>query len=225
MFDDVEDKIRRNLLVYSWVVLVALWIDRPVWNLLGIFDQYLAAVPPHKFIFVAIVIQIYLLLRYRFSSQALRAWRRYLVEAGGVFRRLIATDVQQRVSRFKSNRTNELFDPRLQTYIIDEETYEPLAQGSRLQMHEMDVAALKFDSTWSGSFSCSTHLKNKSGAYSARSGGNRINFTYTGYRKIILIIKAIPALVLYTKGAVEMIFPVVLGLASLGVLLFQLCFM
>jgi hypothetical protein len=224
MLDDVEDKIRRNLLVYSWTILVTFWIDRPIWYLVDIFDNVKGSIPAQKLIVIAIVIQIYLLLRYRFSSQALRAWRRYLVEVGGVWRKLVASDIRNKVRRFKFNRANVIFQPNLQAYILDDQDYEPLSQAKKLIMREMEVAAMKFDSTWSGSFSCNRHLSDDTGAYSARSGGNRIDFRYTGLRKAFLVVRSIPTLLFYTKGAVEMIFPFVLGVTALSMLLIRLFF-
>jgi len=87
MIDDVDDKIRRNLLVYAAVILATVWLGAPLWSMLSAIGLINSSIPETKIIVVAIAIQLYLLMRYRFSAQALRSWRRYLVESGSICRR------------------------------------------------------------------------------------------------------------------------------------------
>lgn len=76
MEEDSDDKIRRNLIVASTAVLLGAWLELPAASvmkrLLG--DDISATVQPWRLWTAALALLVYLILRYKFSPGALRAW-------------------------------------------------------------------------------------------------------------------------------------------------------
>lgn len=221
MIDDVDDKIRRNLLVYAAVILATVWLDAPLWSMLSAKGLINSTIPETKIIVVAIAIQLYLLMRYRFSAQALRSWRRYLVESGSICRRYVISDIAKRLEKFKQNGETVLFEPTLRDYVTREETDPAVSSGLELKMQKLSLGNIKFESTWHGDFSCVAELSATDGTQSIRHGGVRIGYNYSGFNKAILVLGALPKICFYSKGAVELALPISLGFAAVAALAFR----
>ena len=66
MFDDQDDKIRRNLFVYSSLVISAWWLDISPIQIASSKLDFLSDVSASKVLTLTLFVQIYLLLRYKF---------------------------------------------------------------------------------------------------------------------------------------------------------------
>jgi hypothetical protein len=219
MLDDVNEKIRRNLVVFSVACLAIKWLDLSVVKILSSQFFWLSGIEPGKLLLVAVLIQIYLLLRYRFSPSASRAWREMIVEVIRLIRGKVRYEIQYKVKNFKFFSKSPLFKPDLSAYIEREIADDTLGDGVRMTVRKMSAQSIKFASSWKGDFSCATLIDRADGQTIRKSGGYRLDFEFDIWSRVLIWMKATFHMLFYTRATVELFFPGFLGLASLVVLL------
>jgi hypothetical protein len=103
---DDDDKVRRNLVVASSIVLLAAWLGMPLATLaermLGVSAGSPATftLSPSRFWSAALFMLVYFIVRYRFSSEARKALR--------AFRRERQLILNHKASRYLANRVSRL---------------------------------------------------------------------------------------------------------------------
>ncbi len=222
MIDDVDEKIRRNLLIYSSLCLIAKWLDISVAEIATAQFQWLRVPSSNNLVAVAIVVQIYLLLRYRFSKLASRAWREMQVEIIRMIRRFIRADIEYKIGSFKNFQKCTLFKPDLAAYISREQADDIVGDGVPMTIRQLTPYGIRFKNSWSGEFSCASFADRPDGSTAHRSGGYRIEFNYGFWDRMIIWAKASIPIILYTRGSIELVTPVALGLISLAFLCYEL---
>lgn len=221
MFDDQDDKIRRNLFVYASLVIAAWWLDISLAQVAKSQLVFLKDVSVSKMLWLTLCVQIYLLLRYRFSRLSRRAWREYTVEVGRLIRRKVFADISERLRNFRLHAQSQLFKPQLRIY-LDHEVEDHIGKdGLRYKTTEMSLDGVDFHDAWTGDIRCSRVLTHSEGS-NAGGGRNGLGFEYDEWERFVLRTKAALTVLLYTRGAVEMLLPVVLGLVSALIIGLQL---
>lgn len=224
MLDDQDDKIRRNLLVYASLVIAAWWLDISLAQVAKSQLVFLKDVSVSKMLWLTLFVQTYLLLRYRFSRLSRRAWREYTVEVGRLIRRKVFTDISERLRSFHLNGQSRLFKPQLGLYIRREQDEHIGKDGIPYKMTEMSTGFIKHKGLWEGEVSCLRELTHSDGSYSKVQGGFGLEYEYDKWDRLVIRTKAALTVLLYTRGAVEMLFPVVLGLVSASIIGLQLLY-
>lgn len=219
MLDDVSEKIRRNLLVFSALSLAIKWLDLSVMEIAKAQFPWLKEQSLHSFLGLAIAVQIYLLLRYRFSPLASRAWREMTVEIMRMIRRLIRADIKHRVEYFQYFTKSSLFKPDLAAYIAREQADDSIGDGIPMVIKELTPHAIRFQSTWKGEFACASLSDRSDGRVLRKAGGYRVEFEYGVWERGMIWAKAAMPIVFYTRGSVELFVPIALGFMSLFSLL------
>lgn len=219
MLDDVNEKIRRNLLLFSAACLAVKWLDLSIVEILSNQIQWLNSTKPQRLLSIAIVVQVYLLLRYRFSPLASRAWREMKVEITRVIRGMIQTDIKYKVENFHFFKKSQLFEPNLAEYIERESRY--LGNGIPLTLREMLPRKIRFTSSWTGGFACETVSDRPDGSELRFFDAFRLRFEYDSWSRILICMKATVPVLFYTRAAVELFVPIFIGLTSLLFLSFE----
>lgn len=222
MLDDQDDKIRRNLLVYASLVIAAWWLDISLAQVAKSQLVFLKDVSVSKMLWVTLCVQTYLLLRYRFSKLSRRAWREYKAEIGRLIRSYVFADISERLRSFGFNMQSRLFKPQLRIYLDHEEEDHIGKDGLRYKTTEMSLDYIDFHDAWTGDIRCSRLLTHSDGSYSRGGGRFGLGFEYDKWERFVIRTKAALTVVLYTRGAVEMLLPVVLGLVSASIIGLQL---
>lgn len=222
MLDDVNEKIRRNLLLVSAACLAIKWLDLSIAKILSSQIQWLNSPEPQSLLSIAIVVQVYLLLRYRFSPLASRSWREMTVEVMRVIRRMVRADIKYKVENFHFFKISQLFQPNLAEYIKRELGDDTFGDGIPLTLRKMSPHAIRFGSSWKGEFACDTLFDRPDGRMLQKAGGYRLEFEYDLWSRILIWIKAAVPVLFYTRAAVELFFPIFIGLTSLLVLSIEL---
>lgn len=222
MLDDVNEKIRRNLLVYSAICLSLKWLELTVVEIATAQFAWLKFPTPHRFFVLAIVIQIYLLLRYRFSPLASRAWREMRVEIMRMMRLLVKADIKHKVENFHYFAKSNLFKPDLAAYIQRDQSDDSIGDGVPMMIRELSPHAFHFQDPWKGDFACASLSDRSDGRVLRKAGGYRVEFEYGVWERGMLWAKAALPIIFYTRGSVELLVPIAFGLASLMCLLIDL---
>lgn len=213
MFDDVDDKIRRNLIVFSFFVLAAWWLELPLdWPLDK--RETFSNVNQTKFLWLALAVQIYLLLRYRFSKSSTKAFSEYKIEAEKLFRRRLETYIAKKITNFSKNLDVSLFSPSLRRYVEHEEKDDLRGDAEPNKLVAIEVKSINFEAKWSGTVSCVRTLFGSKNNEIKRSGGVEPIFFVHKFDQAIVWLKVLAHISLYTRGAIELLLPVALGIAS-----------
>lgn len=222
MFDDQDDKIRRNLFVYSSLVIAAWWLGISPLKIASSKLDFLADVSAVKMLWLTLCVQSYLLLRYRFSRLARRAWKEFTVEVGRLVRSRVSDDINNRLENFRLNGRSNVFDPQLSEYVDRDESERLGKDGGRYRMVDMWAGSTVFKTAWTGDINCVRSFKHDDGSYGETAGGFGLKFAYDRWAQFVIGSRAALTVLFYTRGAVEMLLPVVLGAISTLIICSQL---
>ena len=224
MFDDQDDKIRRNLFVYSSLVISAWWLDLSPIQIASSKLDFLSNVSASKVLTLTLFVQIYLLLRYKFSRVASRAGREYSVEVGRLINTRVRSDISTRLENFRFNGRCSLFSPQLSEYVRDAENDRVVDNGVPYRMHALSPSSIVFKTSWTGDVGCNYELIDPNSSFCSSSSGNRLSFDYGKWERFAIWLRATLNVLLYTRGAVEMLLPIFLGLVSAVITSYRLFF-
>jgi hypothetical protein len=224
MFDDQDDKIRRNLFVYSSLVIAAWWLDISPIQIASSKLDFLSDVSASKVLTLTLFVQIYLLLRYKFSRVARRAGREYSVEVGRLVNSRVRNDISSRLENFRFNGRCSLFNPQLSEYVRDAENDRVVNNGVTYKMYALSSSSIVFKTSWTGDIGCNRALIDPNGSVCYSSGGNGLSFEYGTWERFVIWLRASLNVLLYTRGAVEMLLPIFLGLVSAVITSYRLFF-
>jgi hypothetical protein len=224
MFDDQDDKIRRNLFVYSSLVISAWWLDISPIQIASSKLDFLSDVSASKVLTLTLFVQIYLLLRYKFSRVARRAGREYSVEVGRLVNSRVRNDISSRLENFRFNGRCSLFNPQLSEYVDRDESERIGKDGGRYRLIGMRAGSIVFKNSWSGGINCVRSFVHDDGSYGETAGGFGLEFEYDKWAQFGIVFKALMTVLFYTRGAVEMLLPIFLGLVSAVITSYRLFF-
>lgn len=222
MLDDVDDKIRRNLLVFSFFVVAAWWLELPLEWPLSYRDSFNNVNRTHL-LTLALAVQIYLLLRYRFSRATIKCFNEYKVEASILFRRKLESYIANKTTNFTKNLDSSLFSPRLQLYVENEEQDDAFGDGLHNKLVALKVTDVKFKDRWSGTVSCTRTLIGSSNFEIHRDGGHYPEFIVGKSHRALVWLRVLAHIVFYTRGAIELTLPAALGILSCITIFAELC--
>jgi len=223
MIDDDNDKVRRNLVVASSIVIIFAWlgvseavlVEKLIGNQLALINWKVSV------LFIAIL--TYLSMRYRFADSTKKEYGRLLSEWNAILANNIEKRIHQLFRIFTKKRQDiDIFSPKLSDYVNSQIT--DTAFGERRDWHLilLQNTSIQPKDSWSGELGVAIDLGDADGYTSKRVGGNKIEYSFQGYERIRLVAISSMRLVTYTKGAIDFIAPILLTISSFIILFLRL---
>lgn len=221
-FDDSNGKVRRNLLVYSFAIVISTFLNLSLLEhskVLGAIDM--ASIPPLRFWIVITFVLMYLFYRYWFDDKTKGAIELFKTEFGSnqylYIRRLLNNDIENSILKNKKtkyfNNFQELEEPRIVEF--NKEYGKPISVVSNTSPTFDD------DSKWRGSMT-NSYLIEWNGNHYGKNGGNGCNFDIPLPVRYYLEIKILFKMIIYSKSVTELITPISLFYAALIISLKEL---
>lgn len=210
---DEDDKVRRNLVVVSGVILATAFLELPVSGVIDLFanaPEPFKAIPQSKFWAIGLTLLAYLLSRYRFSADG-----KDMVQVVTQTRENEETKLRQgelwRARReFNSNGTIRPSISELRTPVEELRTNADLIRETPLGLE------LKFNEPWN-SLGDLTKIPFSFSSDQANFGNKGVfGATFTGTQKIYFKCRAMLIGYAYSEGAIQKLAPVIF--ASLAVI-------
>lgn len=219
--DDVDDKVRRNLVVFSGLVLTAAWLGRPeMWPLSTLIKADMPT-PAWRITSLALVVLIYLVARYWFSQAHAAARHVMSVDwATNVSRVRDALIVKTLKNYHRTNKQPAFITTNLEEYLRDEWASwgGENASDRELQFISVHITPSNF---WEGDVS-STRRFVDGGKSGTANGGNTLVFQFPPRSRARVSFTAAIYQASYSRTAVEYFVPLVLAYFALLVLLYRL---
>ena len=209
MLDDDDKKVRRNLVLYSTIIIGAWFLGISIQSLAKEFlpsETSLTEIPVYKITLIQIAVQTYLFLRYRFSEYAKNEFNDFEKEIEGLFQIKTEKYVRRKIRRFRAYLTDTTFNPTLQEYVKDEEENRS-GFGKNNKLVSMQIDQIAFKTSWSGDIKIYKELKTEDGGDISRTGGNVLQFALGKPHQFYIRAKSIVHVIMYTSGATNYIFP------------------
>ena len=221
--EDTQEKARRNLVVFCSVVLFCAWLGLDEVQLIKrVFggDNLGSGVSATRAVIVALVVVIYLSLRYRFTQ----SFQSFLHSLSGEWSTRVGNESMNflnshlRVAASKSGisgvfsddiRTKVRTAHGISSNVFDDENFEL----------KLWVSGITFRNPFEGSTSLTVQAKNNITLQEYSSSGSGIyNFKIHGFNKFKVKSKTVIKLVMYSEMSVEHLIPIALAALSLVLL-------
>lgn len=222
-FDDSSEKLRRNLLVFSFAILVSTFLNLGIQKQTTIFSSIdIASVSPLKFWCLITLVLIYLFYRYWFDDKTNQAINLFKTEFNS-YRFLY---IKQLLNKNIATALLKMNQPK---FFTDYKELDESHVVSNNKLHGMPISAVsnanpEFDEqgAWSGKLGNSYSIKwNGDGVY-GKSGGNYNRFVIPLLRVYVLRMKILSKIVTYSKSVTELITPILLFVVALCICLYEL---
>lgn len=237
--DDTEDKIRRNLVAFSSIVILGAWLDIP---LKAIADKALTSgaldqVTPWRVWVAVVAVQAYLILRFRFSAETLAEARMLRRAWSLIYRGRVVAVLHRHLAAFsKSQRESPFFPNRLTDVASLEPPHVALKAGGTKEslgvpsLIATDITFLDQARAPTDTDETAPPLEVYRGyvnlAFSWPGGASRMGgsteFQVTGWRRYALDLTTLWTLCLYSPEAMKLILPSALALVAASIALFKL---
>jgi hypothetical protein len=220
--EDTQEKARRNLVVFCSVVLFCAWLGLDELQLIKrVFGgEYLSSqTSASRAVLVALVVLIYLTLRYRFTV----SFQKFLNSVEGVWSSRVSDETKNFLnSHLKSvarkNATSKVFSENIRNSIrtaygmssnvFDDENFELT----------LSVTNTGFKNPFEGTTNLTVEAKNPTTLQEfASTGGVSYAFKVHGFNRIYVSVKTFVKLVVYSEISVENLVP--MAMASLSFVL------
>lgn len=218
--DDSSEKIRRNLLVFSFIIVVSSFLDISIQKESKVFNAFdLASVSPFKFWLVITFILIYLFYRYWFDTNSHAAIDHFKNEQNNVnyreIKKLLNKDIENSFLKNKQPKylkgLAELENPH---YVENTKTHgKPVKVESTGNLTYNGVAWIgrignEYSITWDG-------------ANYAHAGGNDNKYEIPFLRKKYIQLITMINIIIYSKSIGELIIPLTLFAVALSISVYK----
>lgn len=219
--DDSDDKVRRNLVVFSALVLAAAWLEHPeLWLLSSLMVDSAAPPPAWKVTVLALCVQAYLIARYWFSA------------AHEVGRNVMGKDWDRILNRLRTQMITDAFEKyhltkKQPAFIVDdlkEAVRKDLAEWSstpdQSQLEFISIA-ITLQNSWEGRVVADRRISGDKRT-GQKSGGNYFHLKIPSGIKMKLKLRVLFRQIIFTQTTVEYLVPIVLAAAASSVLVQKL---
>jgi len=235
MTEDTNERARRNLLLFSASVLIYIWLGMPelvfLKKLLGL-DA--AVVEPVRFTAVAFLIQIYLVLRYRFSPASAGAIADLQRDLGSLRHKWVTAQLHKGLRDFnRTKRQPDFYKTDLKAYAVEALKQEEAIFPNREEHGEDETSTtgpmnVSIDyagftpgiDIWTGRVQV-TRSYETDRKIGTSAGGMQLDYSFSRRARIAMTVGATPRL-LYTHFAVEYAIPVLVAAIATVVLAWRL---
>lgn len=224
--DDANDKIRRNLLAISVLVIVLWWIDVKELELLKrALGDVGKDVALWKVRLGALILLIYFLLRYRFSEN----FTKFYIEK------------RKDLGHLTKTYSNKFLDDALGKYVVKGKSQSVFSNPKdevknylasirevhkdsifKITNHTLNPSYTKGD--WEGviNFGLAASYGSTYGEQTTRQ--QEISFEIKGFNKWMICVKCWIILLAYSKTSIEYLLPMLLGVMAIGIILYRMIF-
>jgi ABC-type multidrug transport system fused ATPase/permease subunit len=223
---DEDDKVRRNLVVASAAVLLCAWLKVSIPALANRLMSGPTSAPsitldPVRLWAGALVVLVYLLLRFRFCKATGEAWTDYKKEWSKVRERIATATLRAHLRRASQKRIESpLFDTSLVNLLAQKTraTQEDLGnlQVDRLRTPVVEAPGITMMDGYSGKANLA-FLWTDEGAVQHASAGYVEDFAFRKYERWKLIVRTALELATYSRASVQVFVPVLLAVLAFGV--------
>lgn len=223
MIDDDNDKVRRNLVVASSIVITFAWLGVGEIVLIQKLIGHEVALLNWKVSVLFIAILTYLSLRYRFADSTIREYGRLI----GEWNAIVANNVDKRIHQLfriftKTPQDTVLFSPKLSDYVNSQIADTAFGEKKDWHLVSLQHTSIQPKDMWSGELNMAIELMSADGYTSSRTGGNNIEYSFTGFERYRVLVISLIRLMTYTKGAIDFIAPISLTTFAFIILIFRL---
>lgn len=221
---DDDDKVRRNLVVASSIILLAAWLGMPLAavaeRMLGISAGSPAtfSLNPNRFWSATLFVILYFFLRYRFSGEARRAVRAFRRERRLILKHKISNTVSRLVATFsRTGKDSDVFNNQLS--VIAKERAESMSRNgspvdaglSQWGSPKVAVTSVVFTEQYAGN----------SGLYfewsvprQSSAAGVSVAFDISGARRVWLNFASTIQALGYSRASIQYVVPVLLSVLA-----------
>lgn len=220
--DDTDDKVRRNLVVFSALIVASAWLGHPeLWLVTKLLTPEAATPPAWKVSTLALAVLIYLFARYWFSAAHMNA-RTHMKEEWYLNKYTILLHlITQSISKYnKTQKQPIIIKTDLSDYSKEEAKERGLSSNEKFEIRFTSVQ-ISQTAAWVGEIS--TQLEFISSTYSGVSyGGRALIYEIPSMRRGLIKFQATLTQSVYSKTAVEYFTPLALSATALGILLVRI---
>lgn len=223
MIEDDNEKIRRNLVFASSLIIILFWLGVGENILIEKLIGNQIVLTNWKVSTLLIAILVYLSLRYRFAETTQKDFGRLL----GEWNAILSANVDRRIRHLfknftKTQRDTEVFTPKLSAYVNDQITDTAFGEGKNWKLFLLEQTSIHPKDNWSGELKMAIELRSSDGYISKRAGGNSIEYSLNGYGRYFILTVSSLRLAAYTKGAIDFIAPILLAIIAFLILIARL---
>lgn len=209
--EDTGDKIRRNLVVFSALILIAAWLRVP---LSALAEKTLGGVHADntRAWIVVVAVHVYLMFRYRFASETIHAANALFAEQ--------AMLRSSRINRILSDESERFVKTGRATYalgnalpkIFPERLSRIGLQGGFADQFIWTCTSMGHPAGWAGTAIVNTKTPD---------GNNQMQeivpYSIAGWRKATIAVSTWSLTLFYSHSSTELLVPVVLGTSALAI--------
>lgn len=228
--EDSDDKIRRNLVAASAIILLLAWLDMP---LPAVADRLLGAnfheggfkLQPYRVWWAALALLVYFSLHYRFSSDVIAGAR--MLSTAAQFTRfwLVERLLRAHLRRFNdSGHDSPLFPVKLSTWERSQtkemqtgipEPEPPLGRA------KLALGSLSKEGEFKGSMRVTYQWQHQTRGR-LETSGTVIQYEINGWRRMTIDMYSYGKALIYSQGSLELVVPVVLAVIAVGTVIWKL---
>ena len=220
--DDADEKVRRNLVVFSSLILASAWLGHPeLWLVTQLLTPDAARPPAWKVKSLALAVLVYLTARYWFSLAHEEARTSMGHEWHRIKTRIRDQTIRRGVARL--NRTNKplaFITTNMDEYLREEADKRGVAQGEKFLL-KFSTVDIRPQNDWAGELHTTREFARDTST-GLSSGGAALSYDFPlGMRRLIRLHAAMNQL-FYSRTAVEYFTPVGLSVFAFLVLTYRL---
>lgn len=213
MVDDEDWKVRRNLVMACSVVCLLSWLEIPEGAISERLFGYIGfRISEHKTLWAGAVLLFYLILRFRFSDEAIKSHDSLKQEQKLRAERVIKIYVRLQLSMFTQfGYQSRIFIPRIGGYTAERRArvLEAPPDASMLRPIVHDAAISVDSSLATGSLHPVMSFEHKGERYLSKPG-KVLNFIVTGGFRYLVWVISWTLTAIYSVQALALIYPIIL---------------
>lgn len=220
MLDDDNEKIRRNLVFASSLIIILFWLGVGENVLIEKLIGNQIALTSWKVSTLFIAILTYLSLRYRFAEATKKDFARLLGEWNEIRTNKIERRINQLLESFsKTQKDTDIFTPTLSAYYKTQATDKLLSDREDWNLIAIRLASFRPKYGWIGDINVDIELGTDDGQTRNSGGGNNsISYSFVGLERKYLTAISLLKLLTYTRGAVDFVAPILLAVTAFLIL-------
>lgn len=209
--DDTDDKVRRNLVVFSALIVASAWLGHPeLWLVTKLLTPEAAPPPAWKVSSLALAVLIYLFARYWFSAAHMNAqatmhdeWYKNTVS---IHHQILINSLK---SYHKTKRQPSFIKTNLAEYAREEASIRDVSSDEKFELRFLSVQ-ISQNSEWDGELHTTREFISRTRG-GRSNGGNTIAYNFPERTRQIIKARATFRQVIFSKTAAEYFTPLALS--------------
>lgn len=213
---DEDDKIRRNLVMVSFVILAFDWLDIPLSSIVGKTLGVVGPMPDQLKIWtMGLLLMVYFAIRYKFSDEGAKfqsETRKELDGSMGLAALRLAKAQFERMG--KTGRVSDVFDPECRRK-VDELREVAKSRGSGDVEPHFSVGVAVQGDIWNFTLALNVEWERGPGSVGSERGRN-IQVSVVGWRRLLIQFQSMVHVYFYSASSIKYLVPVVLAFVAVA---------